>query len=81
MRCIMKKDLEYYLSLSYRIEVKPIPDEEGGDFIARMPEFGVLGIIGDGESPEEVLRDLDENKRLRFAQYLSEGFEIPEPTT
>lgn len=28
-----------------------------------------------------IIDDLDENKRLRFAQYLSEGFEIPEPTT
>jgi predicted RNase H-like HicB family nuclease len=81
MRCIMKKDLEYYLSLPYRIEVKPIPDEEGGGFIVRMPQFGVLGVIGDGESPEEALRDLDENKRLRFAKHLSEGFEIPGPTT
>ncbi len=77
----MKKDLEYFLSLPYQIEVKPIAEEEGGGFIARLSQFGVLGIIGDGESREEALKDLDKNKRLRFAQYLSAGFEIPEPTT
>jgi hypothetical protein len=30
---MMKKELEYYLSLPYQIEVKVIPDEEGGGFM------------------------------------------------
>jgi predicted RNase H-like HicB family nuclease len=56
---MMKKELEYYLSLPYQIEVKVIPDEEGGGFMARLPQFGILGIIGNGESPEEALPNLD----------------------
>ncbi len=75
----MKKHLEYYLSLPYQVEVVPIPPHEGGGFMARMPQFGVQGIIGDGESPEEALQDLAENQRLRFAQYLEDGLDIPEP--
>ena len=77
----MKKDLDYYLALPYRMEVLPIPEKEGGGFLARLPQFGKLGIIGDGESPEEAIRDLNVNKKLRLARYLAEGLEIPEPQT
>jgi predicted RNase H-like HicB family nuclease len=38
-----------------------------------------LGIIGDGETVDEALNDLALNKKLRFAEYLKEGIEIPEP--
>ena len=31
---MMEKNLEYYLNLPYRVEVRPISDEEGGGFIA-----------------------------------------------
>lgn len=31
---MMEKNLEYYLNLTCRIEVRPISDEEGGGFIA-----------------------------------------------
>jgi predicted RNase H-like HicB family nuclease len=75
----MEKNLDYYLSLPYKIEVIPIPEEEGGGYCARLPQFGVLGIVGDGETIEEALRDLEEAKRLRFDGYIREGLEIPEP--
>ena len=78
---MMKKDLNYYLSLPYAIEVQPIPDEEGGGFMARLPQFGALGIVGDGETSEEAVQDLHENKKRRFAHYIAEGLEIPEPLT
>ena len=47
--------------------------------MAWMPQFGKFGIIGDGETPEEALKDLAENRKLRLAQYIEEGLEIPEP--
>lgn len=75
----MKKDLKYHLSLPYQVEVVPIPPDEGGGFMARMPQFGVQGIIGDGESPEEALQDLAENRKRHFAQYIKERVEIPGP--
>ncbi len=75
----MKKNLKYYLDLPYRIEINAIPEEEGGGFLARLPQFGKLGIVGDGESIEEALADLEINKKSRFKRYLNEGLEIPDP--
>jgi predicted RNase H-like HicB family nuclease len=49
--------------------------------MARLPQFGALGILGDGETSEEAVQDLHENKKRRFAHYIAEGLEIPEPPT
>jgi len=75
----MKKDLNYYLALPYKIEIVPIAEDEGGGYLARLPQFGTLGIVGDGDTKEEALADLVENQKERFQQYLDEGLEIPEP--
>ncbi len=75
----MKRSLEYYLSLPYKIEILPIPENEGGGYLARLPQFGKLGIVGDGETIEEALKDLEKNKKVRFQEYLDKGFKIPEP--
>ena len=75
----MKKNLNYYMSLPYKIEIEPIPGKEGGGYVARLPQFGKAGIIGDGETAEEALADLHENQKLRFERYLKEGTDIPEP--
>jgi predicted HicB family RNase H-like nuclease len=75
----MERDLEYYLKLPYIIEVVPIPESEGGGYIARLPEIGRLAITGDGETPEEAIDDLGSVKRDRFAEYLKNGIAIPEP--
>ena len=75
----MGKDLDYYMSLPYVIEVVPIPDAEGGGYTAQLPQVGRFAIVGDGETPEEAIADLENNKRLRFAAYLKKGVEIPEP--
>ena len=47
--------------------------------MARLPQFGRLGIVGDGETKAEALADLEENQKDRFEQYLEEGRPIPEP--
>lgn len=75
----MKKNLNYYLSLPYKIEIVPIAEEEGGGYLARLPQFGTLGIVGDGDTIEEALADLAENKKDRFQQYIEEDIGIPEP--
>lgn len=75
----MKRDLDYYLSLPYRMEIVPILEEEGGGFLARLLQFGELGIVGDGDTMEEALADLLENQKVRFKRYLDEGLDIPEP--
>ncbi len=75
----MKKSRDDYLALPYKIEIVPIPENEGGGYLARLPQFGELGIAGDGDTPEEALADLAENQKERFEQYLEEGLNIPEP--
>jgi len=47
--------------------------------MARLPQFGELGIIGDGDNEAEALADLEKARISRFAGYLAEGREIPEP--
>jgi predicted HicB family RNase H-like nuclease len=73
--------LDKCLRIPYRIEIVKIPEDEGGGFLARLPKFGSLGVIGDGETELEALRDLEENKRIQFQQYLDEGRTFPEPET
>lgn len=77
----MKKNLNYYLSLPYKIEIVPIAEEDGGGYLARLPQFGTLGIVGDGDTIEEALANLLENKKDRFQQYIEEGLKIAEPET
>jgi predicted HicB family RNase H-like nuclease len=75
----MKKNIDYYLNLPYTIEVVPIPDHEGGGYLAQLPELGKFAIIGDGDTPEEAISDLNNLKKKRFRYYLEEGIKIPEP--
>ena len=75
----MKKDIDYYLSIPYRIEVVYIPECEGGGYLAQLPELGKFAIVGDGDTPEEAVNDLNNLKKERFAHYLEKGIKIPEP--
>lgn len=75
----MSKDLDYYMSLPYIIEVVPIPSSEGGGYTAQLPQLGRFAVVGDGETPEEAISDLGKSKRQRFAAYLESDVEIPEP--
>ncbi len=73
------KNLEYYLGLPYRIEIRPISEDKGGGYEASIPQLGRYAICGDGDSAEEALRNLDTIKKERLAAYLEEGLPIPEP--
>ena len=75
----MEKTLEYYLNLSYLIELTAIPDHLGGGFTVCLPEIGRLALVGDGKTINEALKDLEKAKRERFTSYLKKGIEIPEP--
>ncbi len=77
----MKKNLEYYLSLPYKVEVAPIPEDEGGGFMAFFPEIGQFAIIGDGETCQDAMANLYEMRKIRFAEFLEAGHIIPEPET
>ncbi len=68
------KDLNYYLSLPYPIEL--IPDEDGFWF-ARIPLLE--GCMTNGDSREEALRMIDDAKMLWLETALQVGKTIPEP--
>ena len=72
------KTLKYYLNLPYKILIEPIKEEEGGGFLARLPQFG-MSITGDGETAEEAIEMLEEYKKIAFERFFSEGKQIPEP--
>jgi predicted HicB family RNase H-like nuclease len=75
----MKNKLAYYLNLNYPIEIKRIPDSEGGGYTATIPQLGKYAFVGDGESIEEAIQNLEEIKAYLFEKYLDEGIPIPEP--
>lgn len=75
----MKKNLEHFLTLPYRIELQPILAENGGGFVACIPLLGRYAVQADGETPDEALEKLEEIKRERLSAYLESGVSIPEP--
>ncbi len=68
------KNLDYYLSLPYPIEL--IPDEDGFWF-ARIPLLE--GCMTNGESREDALIMLDDAKQLWLESAIELGMTIPEP--
>lgn len=77
----MKKNLDYYMQLSYLIEIVQIPETEGGGYTASIPQLGKYAFRGDGETIDEAVHNLNEVKRDLFANYLKKGLSIPEPQT
>lgn len=75
----MEKNLEYYMSLPYSVEITPISDEDGGGFLARIPLFGAQGIVGDGSTIGEAVENLEITKKIIINHLISENIEIPEP--
>ena len=73
------KDVNYYMNLPYRVELEPIPEEEGGGFSACVPQLGRYAFRADGETIAEALEKLEGIKREYFAAYLRDGVPIPEP--
>ncbi len=73
------KTLQYYLDLNYPIEIRKIPEEEGGGYSASIPFLGKYAFVGDGETIDEALTSLENIKSYLFEKYLQEGIPIPEP--
>jgi antitoxin HicB len=64
---------EYYLSLSYPIEL--IPEE--GSFFARHPDLD--GCISQGDTADEAVKNLGEARSLWIEARLEDGLPVPEP--
>jgi antitoxin HicB len=70
----LKKDLNYYVSLNYRIEIER--DEEG-DYIATIPILS--GCIADGRTLSEAAEHLELAKREWIISRLEANLDVPEP--
>ena len=70
----MDKDLEYYLSLPYTVELTPEP--QGGWFVGikELP-----GCMTDADTPEEALGEIRQLQKEWLQIALEDGFSIPEP--
>lgn len=75
----MKKNLKYYMDLDYPIEVRRIPEHEGGGYMASIPLLGKYAFVGDGDTVEEAIENLNQVKKELFKEYLEKGIPIPEP--
>jgi predicted RNase H-like HicB family nuclease len=73
----MTKNLEYYLSLPYRLEI--IPDVEEGGYGARYPELP--GCITCSETMDGVIANALDAKKAWLEAAIEEGIEIREPNS
>ena len=71
----MKKTLDYYMNLPYRIEI--IPDTEEGGYAARYPELP--GCITCAQSIDELMVNAVDAKRTWLMAALEDEIYIPEP--
>ena len=72
----MKKDVEYYMGLSYRVEV--IEDKDEGGYALHCPEL--QGCITCADTIEEGIQMIEDAKRCWFTACLEDGVPIPEPS-
>ncbi len=71
------KDLNYYMSQNYRMEV--IPDAEEGGYVISYPELP--GCMTCGATIDEAIKNAVDCKRAWLETQLEDGVTIPEPTT
>jgi predicted RNase H-like HicB family nuclease len=75
----MKKDIEYYMGLPYKVELHHVKPSEGGGFILEIPELGRLSTNAWGATLDEAYTMLEEVKRANIEDMLAQRLEIPEP--
>ncbi|MCS6830028.1 MAG: YlcI/YnfO family protein [Armatimonadota bacterium] len=68
-----------YSALDYPVEIRRLPEEEGGGYIACIPMLGRWTVQAVGDTLEETLQLLEEVKDTVFAHLQERGFAIPEP--
>jgi len=64
--------------LGYPDIIEPLPDNEGGGFVALVP--GLPGCMSDGESPEEALASVKEAVAAWTEEATSLGRAVPRPS-
>ena len=71
----MKKNVEYYMALPYRMEI--IPEMEEGGFVVSFPDLpGCLTCV---DKIEDIVLFASDAKRAWLEAALDAGLDIPEP--
>lgn len=73
-----KKNIAYYMSLQYRINLRPLSDDDGGGWLAEAVELP--GCMSDGETPTEAIRNLEEAKEAWITASIEKGYSMPIPS-
>ena len=71
------KELNYYLSLPYRLEI--VPDPEEGGYAARYPELP--GCVTCADTLDAVVANAQDAKKAWLEAALDEGLSIQEPAS
>lgn len=71
----MKKTVDYYMSLPYRLEITP--DTQEGGYTASYPELP--GCLTFAETADDIIRNAIDAKKEWLSAALEEGSDIPEP--
>lgn len=71
------KDLSYYMSLPYTIQIKEMNDESGRYFFATVAELH--GCMSDGETLAEAYENIRESMEAWISNKLKHGEDVPEP--
>lgn len=70
----MERDLEFYLGQQYSVLLRPISEEDGGGWLAEIPELP--GCMSDGETKEEALKNVEEAKKAWIEVALRRGLSV-----
>jgi antitoxin HicB len=65
-------------SLEYPVLVEPLPTEEGGGFLATVPDLP--GCMSDGDTPEEAVTNVQDAILAWLEAARDLGHEIPKPS-
>ena len=68
------KDLPYYMSLKYPIEVRESP---GGGYFVTHPDLD--GCMAEGSTLDEAVSNLADSRELWIEARLAGGYSVPEP--
>lgn len=71
------KNIDYYMSLPYRMEI--IPDKEEGGYTAKFPDLP--GCITCSDTIEGLIENVQDAKKVWFTAAIEDGIDISEPTT
>ena len=73
----LKKQVDYYLSLPYTTTIEKWDDGRGPYYVARVIELP--GLIMTGDTPDEALAELEDEKPEFIELYLKLGNKMPKP--